>query len=156
MLQQQASETQSGAYAKGTKENLQVQWALYFNFCEYFKFNVLPAQKQVLVPFIQFLANKLTALASVRNYVAGVRTLHELLALDTTAFESIDVRLMWMGLERNWVTRVKRAAPITPEILADIHDQLDLAKDTHLVFWTVCLVLSQISCRFLSSSQVSN
>ena len=32
-----------------------------------------------------------------------------------------------------------RAAPITPQILADIHDHLDLAKDKHLVFWAACL-----------------
>ena len=139
-LQDEAKKTQSSAYAKGTKENLQIQWALYFNFCEYFKFSVLPAQKQVLVLFIQFLSKKLTALSSVKNCVAGVRTLHELLELPTKAFEDVSVKLMWMGLEKTWPNKVNRAAPITPQVLRDIHDNLDLTIDTHVVFWAACLV----------------
>ena len=140
MLQDEAKKTQSNAYAKGTRVNLQVQWALYFNFCEYFRFSVLPAPKKVLVSFIQFLTKKRTALSSIKNYVAGVKMLHELLDIDTSAFESISVKLMWMGLEKTWTVKVKRATPITPEILADIRDNLDLSIDSHLVFWSACLV----------------
>ena len=40
---QEAHDTQVGAYAKGTMDNLMVQWAPYFNFCAYFKFLSLPA-----------------------------------------------------------------------------------------------------------------
>ena len=99
------------------KYNLQIQWALWFNFCEYFAFSVLPSQKQVVVLFIQFLTRKLTALSLVKNYVAGVRTLHKLLGLDTLAFKDVTVHLMWMGLERNWVNPVHISAPITPQVL---------------------------------------
>ena len=140
MLEQESKKTQSNAYAKGTKENLQVQWALYFNFCQYLRFSVLPAQKKVIVLFIQFLTLKLTALSSIKNYVAGVKTLHELLGLSVSAFESVSVKLMWMGLDRTWINKVNRATPITPEMLVDIHDNLDLTIDKHLVFWTACLV----------------
>ena len=139
-LEEEAEKTQSNAYAKGTKDNLQIQWALYFNFCSYFNFSVLSAQKKVLVLYIQFLTTKLTALASIKNYVAGVCTLHELLELDMSAFNDIKVKLMWMGLDRTWTRKVCRAAPMTPEILRDIHEHLDLSLDTHLVFWSACLV----------------
>ena len=106
LLQEQAKETQQNAYAKGTRENLLVQWATYHNFCEYFNFSVLPTQTQVLVPFIQFLTKKLPALSSIKNYVVGVRTLHQLLELPVDAFNSMPVKLMWMGLERTWKTPV--------------------------------------------------
>ena len=52
-----------------------MQWATYHNFMNISGFlSVLTMQSQVLVLFIQFLATKLTALASVKNYVAGVKT----------------------------------------------------------------------------------
>ena len=96
-LEKMAEETQASAYAKGTLENLKIQWALYQNFCNYFNYQSLP-MTQVLVTYIQFLMQKLRALSSIRNYVAGVKTLHELLELNREAFTSIRVKLMWMGL----------------------------------------------------------
>ena len=58
----------------------------------------------------------------------------------TEAFESIMVKLMWMGLENKWEKPVKRAAPITPDILGDIKDVLNMENDTELVFWAACVM----------------
>ena len=79
LLMEGAKNTQASAYAKGTMDNFMVHWALYFNFCQYFEFSSLPAQSKVVVLYIQFLSMKLTALTSIKNYVARVRTLHNLL-----------------------------------------------------------------------------
>ena len=140
-------ETQAQAYAKGTLENLKIQWALYQNFCDYFSYSSLPVKQDVLVMYIQFLAEKMKALSTVKNYVSGVRTLHELLELDQSAFNSIRVKLMWMGLNNVWKTQVKPAAPIDPQILCDIKDELDMTKDTDYVFWAVCLTAFFILAR---------
>ena len=94
----------------------------------------------MVVLFIQFLTRKLTALSLVKNYVVGIRTLHKLLGIDTLAFKDVMVHLMWMGLECNWVNPVHISAPITPQVLRDIHDNFYLAIDSHVVFWAACLV----------------
>ena len=143
-LEQQAAKTQNKAYASCTLENYRIQWALYFNFCMYFNRIALPAQSKTLVNYMQFLSIKMKALGTIRSYVAGIKTLHELLDIDTQAFDSIRVKLMTMGLQ-NTITHVtRRAAPISPEILADIRDTLDLKKSNDWAFWALCVTAFNI------------
>ena len=146
-LEREARETQEKAYAEGTLQNFRIQWALYFNFCMFFKKTALPAQIQTLVVYIQFLSKKLKALGSIKSYVAGVKTLHELLDLDMSAFIALKIKLMWMGLG-NIIEHVpKRAAPMTPIILGSIHDVLDLQKPDNMAFWALCITAFFILAR---------
>ena len=146
-LERAAEDTQSKAYASGTLENLKIQWALYQNLCDYFNFCSLPATQNTLVIYIQFLAQKMCALSTVKNYIASIKTLHNLLEFNTEAFNSIRVKLMWMGLNNAWETIVKRAAPIDPQVLRDIKQELNLNCDKDLVFWLVCLTAFFILAR---------
>ena len=73
-------------------------------------------------------------LNTVKNYVAGVKTLHELLELDTQGFQGVRVKLMWMGLNNDWKEAVKHAAPIDPDVLRHIRGELDLDSEKDLVF----------------------
>ena len=146
-MTKEAADIQNKAYAPGTLENYRVQWALYFNFCMFFKKVALPAQPKTLVNYMLFLSKKLKALGSIKSYVAGVKTLHELMEISVTAFSSVAVKLMWMGLD-NWVTHVpKRAAPMDPVVLAAIHDTLDLTKPNEIAFWAVCITAFFILAR---------
>ena len=146
-LQQEAQATQGKAYAEGTLENYRVQWALYFNFCMYFRRVALPAQSQTLVTYMQFLSHKMKALGTIKSYVAGVKTLHDLLDIDTTAFRTVRVKLMWMGLE-NSITHVpKRAVPISPQILVDIKSMLNMTAANDIAFWALCITAFNILAR---------
>ena len=113
----------------------------------FFRRTALPAQTQTLVNYMQFLAKKLKALGSIKAYVAGVKTLHELLDVSTTAFSTLRVKLMWMGLENTILHVPKRAKPISPEILAAIHDTLDLNKANEIAFWALCVTAFFILAR---------
>ena len=135
-----AKETQSHAYAKGMWENFSMQWGLYFNFCHYFKVAMPPAQAKMLVLYMQFLAFKLKALSSIRGYMAELKTLHELLNLDVKAFNSMCVKLMWMGLDKTILYVTRRATSMSPEILLDIKDTLNLQNSNDIAFWALCLV----------------
>ena len=86
-------------------------------------------------------------LNTVTNYVAGAKTLHELLELDTQGFQGVRVKLMWMGLNNDWKEVVKRAAPIDPEVLCHIRGELDLDSEKDLVFWSLCLMAFFILAR---------
>ena len=55
--------------------------------------------------------------------------------------------MMWMGLDKTWKQQVKRSAPITPEILGDIRDVLDLNNDLQMVFWAACVTAFFILAR---------
>ena len=113
----------------------------------YFRRIALPAQSKTLVNYMQFLTIKMKALGTIRSYVAGVKTLHELLDLDVAAFNSIRVKLMWMGLE-NTITHVtKRAIPISPEILCNIKSTLDMSRTNDVAFWALCITAFNILAR---------
>ena len=79
--------------------------------------------------------------------MAGVKTLHELMELDTTAFSHLSVKLMWMGLERTITHVPKRAKPMDPETLLKIRDTLDLEKPNEMAFWALCLTAFFILAR---------
>ena len=146
-LSTKVAEIQDKAYAAGTLENYRIQWALYFNFCTYFNRTALPAQPKTLVNYMVFLSKKLKSLGSIRAYMAGVSTLHELLEVDRSAFKSLRVKLMWMGLDRTIKYVPKRAAPMSPEVVTKMREQLYLEKANDAAFWALCLTAFFILAR---------
>ena len=76
----------------------------------------------------------------MRNYLYGIRTLHVLLREEPPDFKDIEVRLTLRGLTKIMVTPVKRAQPMTPEILAEMLGFLNLNKHSDRVFWAIMLI----------------
>ena len=113
----------------------------------YFNKTALPAQSETLVNYIYFLSSKLKALQSIKSYVAGVKTLHNLLELCTAGFSTVQVKLVWMGLE-NTVTHVPSpATPISPQVLIDIKETLNMNRPNDIAFWALCVTAFFILAR---------
>ncbi len=89
--------------------------------------------------FAQYLS-KTHTVQSVKNYVAGVHTLHKYLGLPFPDLSEFFPRLFFKGLSRLHLHIPHQALPITPSILLEIHSILDLCIPLHLVFWSACLV----------------
>ena len=85
------------------------------------------------------LSRSFKAPSSISNYISGVKTLHLLLELPVTAFEGYDLKLTIRGITRTKMHCPKQAKPITPKLLARIHDVLDHKNSVHATMWCLCL-----------------
>ena len=71
--------------------------------------------------------------------MAGVKTLHALLGLNTSQFTDFTLKLAFKGLAKLNPHSIKRAEPITLENLLNIYKHLDFKDEENMVFW--CLFL---------------
>ena len=129
--------SQVSAFAPGTRLNLWSQWKAFIMFCLYFNFDWLPASQQVIALFAQFLSRSLRSIASVRNYISGVKLLHVLLDQPCRVFDDVKLSLAIRGMIRNKAHITRQALPITIDILCKIYSYLDMSMPNHVVFWSL-------------------
>lgn len=125
------------AFAPGTSKNLQTQWSTYIGFARFCNTSWKHPSRDLLAAYALYLATHFKTVDSVKNYIAGVKTLFVLLDLPLQAFEDVNLRLTLRGLARLKPHCPRRAAPFTPTILLNIYAILDMTQPTHLVFWTL-------------------
>ncbi len=127
------------AFAPGTHKNLRTQWRAYFLFCIYFHRSPLPASAHTLCLYAQFLSRSFKAVASIRNYISGVKLLHLLMDHDCPAFGAMELKLALRGLARLNPHMPTQASPITPHLLLRIYNVLDMTQVTDTVMWSLYL-----------------
>ena len=138
-LRGQLRESTAAAFAQGTRRNLRTQLESFLLFCFYFNLNYLPASTETIQLYAQFLGRTFKSTDSIRNYISGVRTFHNLLGFNTDHINNYLVNLSLKGLARLHPHVVKRAEPITLTILGLIYDSLDFTSADNTVYW--CLFL---------------
>ena len=139
-LRQELRKTRKAAFAQGTKKNLHTQWKSYIMFCTYFKLVPLPAEKDTLCLYAQFLARSFKSVDTIRNYLSGVKLMHTLSDTNCPHFGSVELKLSLRGMEQLKKHTPTQALPITPDILLMIHKCLNLHNKFHIVFWALSLV----------------
>jgi hypothetical protein len=139
MLKRDMRKSTRAAFAEGTQRNLRTQWKTFLLFCTYFQFSAFPVDATTLCLYAQFLSRSFKSVDSIRNYISGVRVLHLFLDLDTSQFDSFQLRLLSRGLKRLNPHCPKQALPITPAILVSLVGLLDLTDPNDSTFW--CLFL---------------
>ena len=135
--------------------NLKSQWKKFTAFTVLSGCQALPVTSDNLCLYIQFLSRSLSSPQSIRNYVSGLKTLHELLNLPFPSYSEISVRLTFKGLDRSVSHIPHRAQPITVKLLLQIHALLDPNDIVHMVIWTLFLFLFFLfsrKCQFIPSS----
>ena len=116
------------------------QWCSFYHFCRRYKFTQWPVSEHMLCLYAQFLAYSFHSSKAIRNYLYGICTLHFLTKSDPPNLKDAEVRLTLRGLNKILAKPVKRAQPLTPDILLDLLTFLDLSKHRDLVFWATLLV----------------
>ena len=138
-LDRDARKSQRCTYAEGTFDNLSLHWVTFLSFCVYFELDPFPAETVTLVWYAQYLSRKLKSHSSLVSYLAGVKTLHELLNYSIVGFTGFMLKLTLRRLRRLNMHIVIRARPMTPLILRVIHAHLNHDDPVHAVFWCACL-----------------
>ena len=139
-LEEELAVTQQSAFAAGTVRNLLSQWRSFYRFTTRYKLRQWPVQVHTLCLYAQFLAYSFHSAKSIKNYLYGIKTLHVLTRTVPPDFKDIELKLTLRGLTRILARPVKRAQPITPEILLDIASYLKLGKHKDLCFWAILLI----------------
>ena len=127
------------AFARNTNRNLNVQWETFLLFCFYFCLTYLPVSTNTLSLFAQFLSRSFRSIQSIKNYISGVKTLHYLLGYPTSQINEFVINLSLRGINRLHQHLVKKAQAITPSILLQFYEHMDMESATDTVFW--CLFL---------------
>lgn len=138
-LRSDLRESNLSACAEGTRRNLKIQWESFVLFCVYFNLEFLPVSTQTLQLYAQFLSRSFKSVSSVRNYISGVRTIHQLLGYRVDSINQYLINFTLRGLSRIKSHTIVQAKPITPLLLFKIFQSLDFHSAENVVYW--CLFL---------------
>ncbi len=123
------------AFAEGSRKNLRIQWESFLLFCCHFGLVFLPASTLTLQLYVQFLSRSFKSVDSIRNYVSGVRTMHQILGFSLDKVNQFILNLTFKGVSRKPCHQVKQALPISPELLLKMYAVLDNSDINSSVFW---------------------
>lgn len=138
-LKKDVKQTMKAAFAERTTRNLRVQWKAYFLFCEFYGLKAVPTTSDVLCLFAQFLCRSMKSVESVKSYILGVRTMHYILDIEFPPEKLVHLSLLLKGLARRNPHLPNRALPMTPQILLDIFQFMDISKSLDATIWCAFL-----------------
>lgn len=127
------------AYAEGSKRNLKIQWESFLCFCIYFKLKYLPVSTDTLQLYAQFLSRSFKSIEGIKNYLSGVKIMHQLLGYEVSQINDYLLNLSLKGISKNLSHIIKHACPITPDILVQIYHVLNMDSPDDITYW--CLFL---------------
>lgn len=125
--------------ARGTRNNMLVQWRALNQFCDKFNLHEWPISTDTLCLFAQYLAKRMRSVKTIEAYLYGTIQLHLYAGVKPPDIKHFQVKLTLRGIKRSLQHRVKQSKPFTPDLLRRIHSCLDFGKTNDVVFWAVLL-----------------
>lgn len=116
------------------------QYKSYLYFTSYYGLPAFPATPIRLALFAQFLSRTFKSVSSIQNYISGIRTMHLLLNIDPPDTSDISIRLCIRGLQRLRPGTIRRAHPITPQMLVQMAPHLEGSDHFQWACWTAVLL----------------
>lgn len=140
-LDQHCYQTLKQGYRPSTLRNIRSQALIYSRFCDFYGLNMFPADEWQLIRFTRYIANTVTSYDTVTNYLAGVRTLHRLAGFSIQdAKDAANLNHMLRALRYELAHPVKQAVPVTPQLLKQMYNHIDLNSRFDLVCYTALLL----------------
>ena len=138
-LRKDLNKSRKAAYAESTSKNLKTQWKSFLLFCIHFNLEALPTSLDTVCLYAQFLSRSFKTVDSIRNYLSGVKLMHPFSACPYPDLSAFDLKLALRGLKRLKPHCPKQALPITPSLLLQFFQFLDMDNPYHATLW--CLFL---------------
>jgi len=136
----QAAYSRNAALADSTKSNIRTHLKSYILFCLYFQVPPFPVVLEVLIPYIQVLANSHSAPGSIKTYLSGLQTACRFLNIPCPDLSHFLIVYHLKGAARILQHLPQRATPLTPAILTRIFFILPF-HHPYLVSWWAALVV---------------
>jgi hypothetical protein len=130
--------TQAYKYTRASAANLISGIRQWVFFALYFMVPILPATVDHLVCFLELMA-RTSGYQHLKHLLHSVKFLHQ--ALDRRFPEdSFQLDVTMQGLKRRLARVPFQVLPITPKVLRDIHQHLDMKKTEDLALWCSFLI----------------
>lgn len=126
------AESTSGTYATHLKT--------YLQFCDEYKLQPVPCDQKTVEIYIAYLVDKKHfAYSSIRSYINIISVLHKMHDIQDPISNSWNIQHLLTGVKRELGTSQSCKAPVTPELLLNLRNILDLSNHNNIVFWAACL-----------------
>ena len=130
--------TQGYKYSKESAANLISGIRQWVFFAVYFLLPVLPAKVDPLVCFLE-LMSRTSGYQHLKHLLHSIKFLHQALDLEFPN-NSFQLDVTMQGLKRRLARVPFQVLPITPKVLRDIYQHLDLRKTEDLALWCSFLI----------------
>lgn len=127
-------------YRASTLKNIRSQALIYSRFCEFYGLDMFPADSWQLIRYARYVANMVTSAETVNNYISGVRKLHQLAGFPVPGTNDPNLSHMLRAIKFELAHPIKRAVPMTPDLLRDIYRQIDLGSLEDVVCYIALLL----------------
>ena len=127
-------------YRPGSFKNLKFQAHIYLNFCRMHKLALFPADSYQMVRFARYIGNTVVTVGTVQNYAGGVRKLHDLGGFKVPDSGEPSFKLIIQALRFELAKPTKQAKAMTPQLLRQIYNHVDLNKPLEVVCYTAILI----------------
>ena len=122
-----------------TQRNFRMFVTTYVKFCQYYGLDMFPADVLQERRYITYLSEYHKNIDSSKNYVGGVRSLHEMFGFPPPPAEYYMYKLTVNGLRREKGHVVRQAFPVSPDILAAISGMVDVDNAVQMAAWLAIL-----------------
>ena len=126
-------------FAVNTKATYRTHRTSYLRFCSRMGYPPLPAQSAHLCQYAAFLARSLKP-SSIPGYLNIIGVLHKEFNLPNPLKDNCPLQSLLTGIRRVNGEPPSQKLPITPDLLLQIHSQLNLRSSIDASFWAICLV----------------
>ena len=138
MVLQSAHQTQSYLFAPGTRSNIKSHIRQYLLFCCKFQRKIVPADRETLVAFFELFSLSANY-EHLKNVYSSIKFLHK--ALNQPFIEDeFQVNTVLQSLKRKIARVPFQVLPITPKILCDLYNYIDINNPFELALWSSFLV----------------
>ena len=93
------------AFSEDMSKNLTVRWGAYILFCKFYGLKPIPTTIETLCLFRQFLSRSFKSVESERNYISGVKTLHQVSDVKYPSDNMFQLTFVLRGLAPSLTTK---------------------------------------------------
>ena len=145
-----AHRTQAHLFAAGTRSNIRSHLRQFILFCCHFQRRIVPAERDTLVAFFELFSMS-ASYDHLKNIYSSIKFLHKSLNQDFIE-EEFQVNTVLQSLKRKLAKVPFQVLPITPLILCDMYNYIDVNVPVDLAVW--CSFLVAFYCLFRKASVV--
>ena len=125
-------------FSSGTRRNIKSHLRQYILFCCHFKKTIVPAERDTLVAFFELFSLSV-GYDHLKNVYSSIKFLHKALNLPFLE-EEYQVNTILQSLKRKLAKVPFQVMPITPKILCDLYNFIDINSPVDLALWSSFLV----------------
>ena len=138
--------------APTSQKNFRTHVTTYVRFCQFYGLDMFPADILQECRYVQYLSEYHKSVDSSKNYISGMRSLHEVFGFPPPSADNYLYKLTVNGIRREKGHVVKQAFPMTPDILAEISGLVNFNDGVQFAVWIA--VLSGFYLMFRKSNLV--